>query len=242
MRKRILILFTAIYINGQSFGQLSVTRDDNGNVLAEAYPSGFYINYQYDVNGNRIGQTVAGNLLPVTLIEFAAIKQPKDVQLKWSTIQEINTDKFIVEFSKDGISFTPFDAVLAKGNSSVRSDYSTIHCCPVNGVNYYRLKILDKDGKIAYSQVRAVVFSESPKFKIYPNPVTGTELSLSFDRKVTEAIDVVIYGINGNASITKKFIGANTLYVVNVSYLSAGTYQIVARIGNEVLGGTFIKH
>jgi hypothetical protein len=48
-----------------------------------------------------------------------------------------------------------------------------VHCCPSYGYTYYRLKMIDQDGKYSYSNVDAVKFDPTkPDLNVFPNPTS----------------------------------------------------------------------
>jgi len=113
-----------------------------------------------------------GVVLPVTLLEFSAKGLTNSVITNWTTSQETNTDKFEVEHSADGIHFLTFGTLAAAGNSSVDRHYQLEHFKPVTGVNFYRLKQFDRDGKFTYSAVVKIIFNGGKSGPLaFPNPV-----------------------------------------------------------------------
>src|SRR5690606_38797173 len=80
-------------------------------------------------------------------------------------------DKFIIERSTDGKAFTAIGEVKGKDFSNQIAAYSFKDEQPINGYNYYRLKQMDVDGKITYSEIEDVDFSIShTDILVYPNP------------------------------------------------------------------------
>jgi hypothetical protein len=110
--------------------------------------------------------------LPLHLTSFNAEKSGKDGQLTWTTVQEQSTAHFDIEHSADGKTFSTIGKVNAAGNSNIPMSYSFIHRQPGNGSHYYRLKMVDQDGKYGYSDIRVLNFGNSSQVLLYPNPVT----------------------------------------------------------------------
>lgn len=121
-----------------------------------------------------IGADEAAVNLPV---EYAKALYGRAVQtgidLRWATANEHNAARFDIERSADGASFEKIGAVAAKGNSSAPTDYYFQDKHPLTGINYYRLKQVDLDGRANYSQVVQVNW-EASLTGIYPNPTTGS--------------------------------------------------------------------
>lgn len=119
------------------------------------------------------------NPLPITLSSFTGIASKCDAVLQWKTSQEINADRFVVEQNSNGLDFTAV-AEIKSTNSSTGNAYQTSISQPAANV-YYRLKMLDKNGKFSYSPIVLVRTncSTTDYLSVYPNPVR-TNFTLSF--------------------------------------------------------------
>lgn len=164
----------------------------------------------------------SGGVLPVKLESIDGFADKCNAQLKWSTSNEINLRKFEVEVSKDGISFDRAGTLSASSANAGNYQFNTTQS---SGKNYYRLKIIDKDGSVAYSKIIPISTSCSDKVvKIFPNPV-----------KVDQLLNVNISGYDASVkgdlySSTGQFVktyvlknGANNLSVEN---LAQGFYTL----------------
>ncbi len=126
------------------------------------------------VAGNNFPNMDAGiinwpfsNILPVRLESFTAAPQGSHVILDWKAGIETNLSAYVVEYGTDGINFHAIGTVTASG----RRSYGFLHTSPVTGLNYYRLKMLDKDGQFRYSEIRRVNFNSSiTDVQVYPLP------------------------------------------------------------------------
>src|SRR4029079_8939151 len=98
----------------------------------------------------------SGGPLPVTFIGFTAELKNKSVLLQWQTENERNLSRFIIERSADGNTFSSVGNVAAAGNSSTKINNTILDQLPLPGVNFYRLKMIDTDGKFKYSKVVAI--------------------------------------------------------------------------------------
>lgn len=111
-------------------------------------------------------------ILPVTLIAFEVQLQSTDaVKVSWSTATEINNSFFEVERSADGINFSTIGSVAGKVNSTSRVDYNIIDATPQQGINYYRLKQIDRDGNFKFFNVKSITVP-TVKLRIVPNPAS----------------------------------------------------------------------
>jgi len=109
--------------------------------------------------------------LPITLSGFNASLDKDAVDLSWSSQMEINSDHFTVERSTDaGAHWSDIGTVAAHGFSSTVLNYSFTDNSPAKGTNQYRLKLVDRDGKFTYSEVKAVRNGLITAVSVYPNP------------------------------------------------------------------------
>ncbi len=167
-------------------------------------------------------------VLPVVWGKFTAVKQGKTALLKWSTKQEVNTDKFIVERSIDGgRTYATIATVKAKGNSGIESFYQTDDLNPAIAKNSYRIQQIDLDGKTTYSTVESLDFASlKPLIKLLPNPVVGNTLTVQIDGN-TENLTVQLISTSGQQLGTYIMTGATL--PVDVSRLSSGVYNLVIK-------------
>jgi len=107
----------------------------------------------------RSGVCLDNTSLPVTLLNFAAQKQQKNVLLNWASFEESNLKGYELQKSTDGSSFNTIALVFAR-NSVSRSDYNFDDTHPAQGINYYRLKMNDNDDHFSYSNTVSVKFEE----------------------------------------------------------------------------------
>jgi hypothetical protein len=202
-----------------------------------------YLVYVDGVNNTKANFTLTfnGSVLPVTLVDFKASLRAQSVNLSWSTTREINAKEFRVEKSFDGLQFSGFAVVTAKGTAASENNYAIIDDKPYPGFTFYRLKMVDKDGGLKYSGIvkiktdaRAVTIS-----RIFPNPTPGKlNLQLLADNRkelTLEAFDLLGKKV---ASYQVTVVqGANDRSVF-VSSLPAGTYFLQVK---DAAGAVFEK-
>lgn len=165
--------------------------------------------------------TQEANPLPVTLLAFHAdANRKKEVDLTWITASEVNNDYFTVEKSKDGVSFYALEKIPGAGNSTQELHYATADKQPYKGLNYYRLKQTDFDGRYSYSEIRTVLLDgDGNAIVVFPNPATNGSWIL-FERIPENAdnISVLLYDATGNV-VLNRYLTALTAVNDNSFYL-----------------------
>ena len=170
--------------------------------------------------------TVCENVLPLNLIRFAYTKNGNNILLSWSTTTEVNTSYFDVERSADARNFAPIGKVTAK-NTSNQNDYLFNDARPLNGVNYYRLKMVDQDGKFKYSPYITTANNKNVDYAIFPNPVQNN-IFLTINSKIQTAMTVTVADMQGRAVLRTVFNvneGVTTKDIPAAS-LAKGTYFV----------------
>ena len=120
--------------------------------------------------------------LPIELLRFQGWNHGDVNILEWATATEQNSGSFVVERSADGEGFLPVLQVDAAGNSASTIQYTANDLAPLPGLNYYRLRSIDLDGSMDWSDVIAVRNSNAVHIEVYPNPVrAGAHVRLPDD-------------------------------------------------------------
>jgi hypothetical protein len=176
--------------------------------------------------------------LPVTLLHFDAEKTNNTAMLHWSTATEQNTSHFEVERSSDGKNFNVIGRVTAAGNAATTQNYNLPDRSPLAGSNYYRLKTVDRDGKLDYSRISTLNFGNSYNILLYPNPaqsevtVTGVETGMQIDLLNAQGYRIGSYQVN------------NSNFSIPVEHIASGLYILHIRSKNSEVISTqkFMKH
>jgi pectin methylesterase-like acyl-CoA thioesterase len=176
--------------------------------------------------------------LPVSLLSFNAGFNNNLISLLWKTTNEINTLFFNVEKSIDGRTFEKLATVQAKG-SILGNTYTMDDAHPYNGVSYYRLKIIDKDGSFKYSPVVAVNVKTKGLITIYPNPVSST-LLLTHDKAAMNAT-VELVTLDGRRILSQLLNTGALQTTVHVESLPPGAYMLLLNNGDQKHQLKFIK-
>lgn len=185
--------------------------------------------------------TNSSNPLPVSLVKFFAKAVNWDVQLGWSTASEKDNRGFEVERSVDGETFEYTGFVKGAGNSNKLLNYAltdnNAFRLANSGSLYYRLKQLDYDGNISYSDVVTVTESEMAEMQVnvYPNP-TSDVFNVSALATEDGTMKVIVMDIQGKvvANFNKAAtIGMNSITINGSSLNGSGIYFVKVVVGGE---------
>ena len=143
---------------------------------------------------------------PVELTSFTAHKNANTVLLDWSTSQEMNNHYFQVERSADGnANWTVINTVNGAGNSQVVRNYQAIDANPLSGVNFYRLKQVDYDGKYQFSRIIHVrVNEQKTSISVLSNPFHNT-LSVNFVSAAPQQVYATLFDVTGQQVAIQKW-------------------------------------
>ncbi len=170
--------------------------------------------------------------LPVTLASFSAIARDAKADLQWVTSSEINVSHFVVEKSFDGRQYADAAIVFAYGSAAgeARYQYFDNLATVTSPVVYYRLRSVDQDGKVQYSETRMIRLAAQPETGIrvttYPNPVTST-LQVSIPEGWQgKAVSYELYAAGGQQVYKTQTAAASQTESIQIAFLKAGMYIV----------------
>ena len=132
------------------------------------------------------------NIVPVQLLYLRGKANGSRNELNWATATEINSDYFSVQRSVDLREFAEVGKVKSAGNSRQKIEYNFTDESPLPGVNYYRLRQIDRDGSSEFSKIIAINSQNTDsKFVIYPNPSDGENIRLQFSNLSLEGVRLI---------------------------------------------------
>jgi hypothetical protein len=218
--------------------------------------------YNFDINisdtasfgSNRFSLVIRENpALMVHLLSFNANKAITGVNVLWTTENEQNYTNFAVERSTDG---GKTFADLGGFVSSAVGAYTYLDKNPVVGANMYRLKMIDLNGVVSYSQVVTIMYSNTSNtialnggMMVYPNPTSGiVNLSITQTSNVSAnaaaSVSYRIQIVNNLGQEVRSAVSETPAWSSDVTSLLPGTYFInVVNAGNNAIVGksAFVK-
>lgn len=183
--------------------------------------------YTYNITAN------VSTVLPVTLVSFNANRDNDISKLSWETATEINNAGFTIQRSNDGGASWQNIGFVKALNLQNGSKYSFNDLAPLKGVNAYRIKQVDIDGRFSNSNTALLNFSTLPVLvKMYPNPVTDRLTVVFNDSKLLNTKATII---TASGSVISTTVLNNYNQTLDISRVSNGLYFV--RFSN----GTMLK-
>jgi hypothetical protein len=178
------------------------------------------INYYRGVGGCGVVPPCV-TILSVKLQAFNAKKEERSVLLDWQ-LASADTEYFTFELQRSADAVDFYTIAVIDGHSSIES-YLHYDREPLSK-NYYRLKMMDANGEITYSQIRNVNFDAQSDILIYPNPLRGSrQLTVISDTNI-EAIEIY------NALGQRVYSENNPMQQIDLpNEISAGFYTLIIK-------------
>ena len=193
----------------------------------------------------------AVDVLPVTLVSFSATRVGTAARLTWLTASERNSDYFEVEVSPTGHDFRALASigrVAAQGTSASRHEYAATDADLLRygtRVVYYRLRMTDRDGSVATSEVRALSLGGAPTTPatlaatVWPNPSAAeSQVQVQLSLPTADPVELTLFDAVGRlvrqATLTPAAAGELRAAVPGTEAgapLATGTYVLRARQG-----------
>ena len=192
-------------------------------------------------------QICQSTVLPVTLLDFSATYvSSNNVKVAWTTSEEINAAYYEVERSSDGTNFIGVAQVDASSSLDPTHFYSiNDQLYNINGnIVYYRLRIVDNDGKYTYSKIIPVKLDQpETSFSVYPNPVDNYAILNLYTEKPDNGMLRLIDN-SGRQILTRSITvtnGNNSIMVDQLGNLPRGIYIIQVMVNNNLYNQKIIK-
>ncbi len=192
-----------------------------------------YFDYNLPIFTNTETTTIVADVLPLKLLSFTAKKQDKANLLQWATTYEVNVERYEIERSANGIEFGKIGMVKCDLFAASVHKYSYTDYSPLTTANslFYRLKMIDIDGKFNYSPIVLLNAADVVvSFVLGANPVN--------EKLVINAINPSLLNteaalINSVGVVVKRFVLNGASQTVGVGNLPAGSYYLRTQQGSE---------
>lgn len=173
---------------------------------------------------------ISGTTVPIRLLTFTGKPLNNQTQLDWQTETEINASRIDIDRSTDGQTWTKLGSVNAKNQPS---NYQYIDQNPKpTEVNYYRLCMVDIDGKKEFSKIVSVKMSEARSpIKIYPSITEGSIL-------IETALNIQQVWVSDASG---QIVLISTQSTLNLGTFPTGIYMVTVKADNSIFSETVFK-
>jgi Zn-dependent metalloprotease len=169
----------------------------------------------------------SGGPLPVNLITFEGQNSNEGNLLNWRTTLEINNAYFAVEKTVNGRDFEEIGRVAGVENPAVSNRYQYLDTAPSKGVNYYRLRQADHNGRQTYSKIIAITAHRARELKFFPNPVQSV-FTMEVPDPEMKFVHLKVINSLGQEVLAKQNAKPSLGRVsLDLEKLPAGIYQVI---------------
>ncbi|WP_205509393.1 T9SS type A sorting domain-containing protein [Longitalea arenae] len=209
-----------------------INHDDQvriGNVLKFNGSQGVQTGYSYADNstGNGFVTTV---VLPVQFQSFYVTRQGANVQVSFTTSEELNNQYYAIERSADARNWKQLAIISGAGTSNLVNKYSYTDKNITDAVVYYRIRQVDRSGVVFYSAIRSLRNSENSQLaNIYAS--SNKTVTIDFNSDVKDKVSIQLINLSGQVVVRKEFHQAS--YRLIVDAMSAGSGVYVVRVSDS---------
>jgi hypothetical protein len=221
---------------------LSSTTVSNPTAIAVTSPTTYTVTVD---NGTCIMTDVINVTicLPVDNLQLDAEKAGDRVKLRWDALNEQSLSHYVIERSGDATNWSDIGTVQAIGQPNASQSYQSYDNAPLGGINYYRLRLIDLNGALSYSNQVEVLFTSNEWVNVSPNP--GHDI-FNFEIGKLKDGDLVIdiFNAEGKAVqvLEEKDSPAGLRHMrADLGDLPAGIYLYRVRTGTQELNGRLLK-
>lgn len=162
-------------------------------------------------------------LLPIRFLDFYGVKEETRNIIHWRTEINLPVQSFDLERSGNGTSFSLLGT--AAGTTSLNYLFTFIDVSPLNGINYYRLRLKESNGAFSYSPVIVLKNFTTTLFNVYPNPAkNGVTVYYRSGQRMNGVLQLL--DMKGRVVRDKAiYLNANGNYIYyNLEGLKSGIY------------------
>ena len=187
-----------------------------------------------------IGSVDFLNPLPITVNYLNGTRQNSNHLLTWKiTCNSTAGATMSLERSSDGRNYNSIYTITASA-LRCRQPFDQTDTHPLAGVNYYRLKITDANGKVTYSSVISLINADKgfEVMNIAPNPIVNGSFKLNISAAQKMQLDIVITDMQGRQlqKQTMNLIAGFNAIDMSVKNFAKGTYQVSGNTADGISG------
>ncbi|MBC7827647.1 MAG: Ig-like domain-containing protein [Chitinophagaceae bacterium] len=164
---------------------------------------------------------------PIDVQYFLAAPWGRTVEFYWYTNHEINSDRFVVERSRNNKDYEPIDSVKGKGDSRQWSIYNLKLDDPWPGKSYYRLRIVSLNGSVLYSNI-VTLNRRLQSYFLYVNGGDPFMAKIEYTLSETKRGTLQLMDVTGKMYFERPmtFLKGKNFQNIPTNNLPAGTYIV----------------
>jgi type IX secretion system substrate protein len=190
----------------------------DANIVWDAVNNRWAVTFDVTSFSGFIIQT-SSNIIPVNLINFTAtLTTNNSATVNWNMANQSGIKTYVIEKSLNDTSFSPIATVPVGTINS----YSYIDDKLQPGTSYYRLGMVDEEGKINYGPIAHVAVATNQDIVVYPDPVTDK----FYIKQLSSALVGTAQLLDINGQVLQTIQITQSLQPVDVSNYPSGIYML----------------
>jgi len=161
----------------------------------------------------------------------AILMDNREVKLAWQNSNDLNADYFVIERSADGNNFQPLGRINRTLSSGTNGNYEYYDRLPKNGINYYRIRLIENSGRIILSSIQTIRLNDNLITGLYPNP-SAKEVFVKMSN--TDGVSIRVFTLGGAiVPVSANSISRNEIQIIPTASLPSGVYLVNIITKNE---------
>jgi len=196
------------------------------------------------------GSILVNSILPIKLGSLNIFMLQNDATIYWNATSAVNFSHFEIERSIDGGNFVSVGQKKATNEQGeIKYNYTDVSVAVTYSIYkyvYYRLKMVDMDGKFNYSEIVKISLDKNYTeftLNVNPNPFTN-KINLSLFSFKSGSLDVNIIDIQGRIVTRKMFTitsGFSTIIIDGLGQLFNGMYLLQLKNNSGIITEKLLK-
>lgn len=164
-------------------------------------------------------------VLPVVWKNFEVTEKNNTVSLNWEVAEDGHNKGYYIQHSLNGSDWQDITFIPVKNGGEVVRDYTYSYINNLNGTQYYRIKQVEMDEKVSYSEVRTIVLkNDKQAVSVWPNPATDNIRIVNTTGNNNYFTKAQLFDLSGKIMLERKLQGnSNT---ISIQDIPAGAYLI----------------
>ncbi|MGF2412534.1 MAG: hypothetical protein ACQUYJ_09415 [Ferruginibacter sp.] len=215
----------------------------NGNYTLQSgspcIDAGVYVGLPFAGVAPDRGYAEMNLALPIKLLDLTVSEKNSQHLLQWKTETEVNSDHFTIERSSDGQNYTAIGTVKAADFSSTIANYIFTDAAPLDGINYYRLLMVDKDNSFERSNIVSIANKQAQGIIIVSAQLSAgkRQAAIKVTSTQSQKANLVIFDQTGRVFLSQAIFlqkGLNTIDK-NTPEIARGVYYFKVFKAEEML-------